>query len=141
MDGQGVTGETLTICLSEVRSVCPGLCMGLNQDTLVSVNWRTKKVAEMTLDGEEVGWFTHDEMVEPIGVSVTAQVCSVLLHITIQTLLQGQFVVLDSGVGIMVFDQSGNLIREMSGLSFIISQPRNHLVTVKVRLLSYSQQI
>ena len=55
--------------------------MGLNQDTLVSVNWRTKKVAEMTLDGEEIGWFTHDEMVEPIGVSVTAQVCSVFLHL------------------------------------------------------------
>ena len=52
-----------------------GLCMGLNMDTLVSVNWRTKTVAELTLDGDEVGSFSHEEMVEPIAVSLTPQVC------------------------------------------------------------------
>ena len=37
----------------EGRSVT-GLCMGLNADTLISVNWRTRVVAEMTLDGRQV---------------------------------------------------------------------------------------
>ena len=37
----------------EGRSVT-GLCMGLNNDTLISVNWRTRVVAEMTLDGRQV---------------------------------------------------------------------------------------
>ena len=51
-----------------------GLCLGANADTLISVNWRTRVVAEMTLDGRQLGFFTHPELVEPIAVSVTPQV-------------------------------------------------------------------
>ena len=90
--------------------------MGLYQDTLVSVNWRTKTVAEMTLDGQLIGSFSHQEMVEPIAVSLTPQVCLLTLSSDLTAVcLQGQFVVLDTGVGVLVFDQCGNLLRKMSG--------------------------
>ena len=79
----------------EGRSVT-GLCLGQNQDTLVSVNWRTRTVAEMTFDGVQVASFTHKEMVEPIAVSITSR---------------GEFVVVDTSVGVLLFSQCGKLIR------------------------------
>ena len=44
----------------------------------------------------KVGAFSHKEMVEPIAVAVSPR---------------GEFVVVDNGVGILVFDQCGKLIR------------------------------
>ena len=79
----------------EGRSVT-GVCLGVNKDTLVTVNWRTKVVAEINFQGDQVGAFSHKEMVEPIAVSVSPR---------------GEFVVVDNGVGILVFDQCGKLIR------------------------------
>jgi len=81
----------------EGRSVT-GLCLGQNRDTLVSVNWRTRMVAEMTFDGVQVAAFTHKDMVEPIAVSVTPR---------------GEFVVVDTSVGVLLFDQCGKLIRKI----------------------------
>ena len=79
----------------EGRSVT-GLCLGQNRNTLVTVNWRTRIVAEMTFDGGQVAAFSHPDMVEPIAVAVSPR---------------GEFVVVDNGVGILVFDQCGKLVR------------------------------
>ena len=87
----------------EGRSVT-GLCLGQNRDTLVSVNWRTRMVAEMTFDGVQVAAFTHKDMVEPIAVSVTPR---------------GEFVVVDTSVGVLLFDQCGKLIRKLSQLKYL----------------------
>lgn len=78
----------------EGRSVT-GICMGSSGDTLVTVNWRTKTVTEMTLDGTSVGGFSHDEMIEPIAVAVNEA---------------GDVFVADNGVGsVLVFESSGKL--------------------------------
>ena len=50
----------------------------------------------MPNDIHQVGAFSHKEMVEPIAVAVSPR---------------GEFVVVDNGVGILVFDQCGKLIR------------------------------
>ena len=82
----------------EGRSVT-GVCLGSSGDSLVTVNWRTKTVTEMTLEGNTIGGFSHDELMEPIAVSVTAE---------------GDVYVADNGVGaVLVFESSGKLKRKI----------------------------
>ena len=99
LEGRSVTGERWREMVRSTGVSSAGLCLGLNNQTLVSVNWRTKVVAEMTLTGRQLGSFSHPELVEPIAVSVSPR---------------GQFVVVDSGLGICLFDQCGKLIRQIS---------------------------
>jgi len=81
----------------EGRSVT-GVCLGFSKDSLVTVNWRTKMVAEMSLEGKQIGAFTHKEMIEPIAVAVNPE---------------GDIIVADNGVGILVFEPCGKLIRKI----------------------------
>merc|ERR1712223_1525118 len=82
----------------EGRSVT-GVCLGSSGDTLVTVNWRTKTVTEMTLDGKTIGGFSHDELVEPIAVAVTRE---------------GDVHVADNGVGaVLVFESCGKLKKKI----------------------------
>ena len=82
----------------EGRSVT-GVCLGSSGDTLVTVNWRTKTVTEMTLDGKTIGGFSHDELIEPIAVAVNSN---------------GDVFVADNGVGsVMVFESCGKLKKKI----------------------------
>lgn len=82
----------------EGRSVT-GVSLGSSGDTLVTVNWRTKTVTEMTLDGKTIGGFSHDELIEPIAVAVNSE---------------GDVFVADNGVGsVMVFESSGKLKKKI----------------------------
>ena len=82
----------------EGRSVT-GVTLGSSGDTLVTVNWRTKTVTEMTLDGNTIGGFSHDELVEPIAVAVTQE---------------GDVYVADNGVGsVLVFESCGKLKKKI----------------------------
>lgn len=48
-----------------------GVCMGPNHDTLIVINWRTKRVTEINArNGETVNSFTYDDFNEPIGVAL-----------------------------------------------------------------------
>ena len=82
----------------EGRSVT-GISLGSSGDSLVTVNWRTKTVTEMNLEGRTIGGFSHDELVEPIAVAVTAD---------------DEVLIADNGVGaVLVFESSGKLKRRI----------------------------
>lgn len=74
-----------------------GVCMGSSADSLLAINWRTKTVTEMTMDGQTIGSFTHDDFKEPIDLALD---------------LDDNVVVADNGLGsVLVFETSGKLLR------------------------------
>jgi len=80
----------------EGRSVT-GVCMGSSDDSLLVINWRSKTVTEISLEGHTIGSFTHDDLKEPIDLAIDAD---------------GQVLVADNGVGsVLVFESSGKLLR------------------------------
>ena len=82
----------------EGRSVT-GVCLGSSGDSLVTVNWRSKTVTEMSLDGSTIGAFSHDDFVEPIAVVINSD---------------GDVLVADNGVGsVMVFESCGKLKKKI----------------------------
>ena len=89
--------HVLNECL-EGRSVT-GVCLGSSGDSLVTVNWRTKTITEISLDGHTIGAFSHEDLVEPIDVAVNND---------------GEVLVADNGVGaVLVFEPSGKLLRKI----------------------------
>ena len=83
----------------EGRSVT-GICLGHGGDTLLTVNWRSRTITEMTLDGRTTNVFTHDDFVEPIAVAVSSE---------------GDIYVADNGLAaILVFSQSGKLKQKIT---------------------------
>ena len=84
-------------CL-EGRSVT-GICLGSSSDSLVTVNWRTKTITEISLDGHTIRAFSHEDLIEPIDVAMNND---------------GEVLVADNGVGtVMVFEPSGKLLRKI----------------------------
>ena len=82
----------------EGRSVT-GICMGSSNDSLMLINWRTKTVTEISLDGHTIGSFTHDDFKEPIDIAIDQD---------------GQVYIADNGVGsVLVFESSGKLLRKI----------------------------
>ena len=49
----------------EGRSVT-GVCLGSSGDTLLTVNWRTKTITEMNLDGRTIGGRRERERLRPV---------------------------------------------------------------------------
>ena len=61
------------------------------------INWRTKTVTEISLDGHTIGSFSHDDLKEPIDLAIDQD---------------GQVLVADNGVGaVLVFESSGKLLQ------------------------------
>jgi len=78
------------------RSVT-GICMGSSDDSLMVINWRSKTVTEISLDGHTIGSFTHEDFREPIDLAIDQD---------------GQVLVADNGVGaVLVFESSGKLLK------------------------------
>lgn len=72
--------------------------MGSSQDSLIVINWRTKTITEITLDGQTINSFTHEELKEPIDIALDEK--------------DGNFLVADNGLGsLLVFEPSGKLLR------------------------------
>ena len=119
----------------EGRSVT-GICLGSSGDSLITVNWRTKTVTEMSLDGRTIGGFSHDELVEPIAVAVTAD---------------DEILIADNGVGsVLVFESSGKLKRRIGSkgkgpgqyreLGGVCVTPGGEVVVADTRILVFSSQ-
>jgi len=117
----------------EGRSVT-GVCLGSSGDSLVTVNWRTKTVTEMSLDGRTIGGFSHDELVEPIAVAVTPD---------------DNILIADNGVGaVLVFESSGKLKRRIGSKGKKVGQfkelggvclgPAGEVVVADTRILVFS---
>jgi len=118
----------------EGRSVT-GVCLGSSKDTLITVNWRTKTVTEISMDGVTIGAFSHDDFIEPIAVAINAD---------------GDMLVADNGVGsIMVFESCGKLkkkigkkgtrkgdFKEMSSLS--ISPVNGDIIVADTRIIVFN---
>ena len=80
----------------EGRSVT-GICAGASGDTILVINWRTRTVTEMALDGATVSSFTHADLREPIDIALDATGDKVL--------------VADNELGLLlVFDPAGKLL-------------------------------
>ncbi len=80
----------------EGRSVT-GVCIGSSGDSLLLMNWRSKTVTEVSLDGHTIGCFSHDDFIEPIDLALD---------------LDDNVVVADNGVGsVFVLETSGKLLK------------------------------
>jgi len=117
----------------EGRSVT-GICMGSSGDTLVTVNWRTKTITEMNLEGTTLGGFSHDEMVEPIAVAVNTK---------------DEILIADNGVGsILIFEPCGKLKGrigrkgkgpgEFKELSSVCIGPNGEIIVGDTRIIVFS---
>ena len=83
----------------EGRSVT-GICLGPSGETLLTVNWRSRTVTEMTLEGVTVSSLTHPDMMEPIAVAVGRH---------------GDVYVADNGAAaVLVFSPSGKLKQKIT---------------------------
>ncbi|CAM1311867.1 Uncharacterised protein g5823 [Pycnogonum litorale] len=68
-------------------------------NTVIVVNWRTRQITELTLDGSVVNQFTHESLMEPIDVAVNGR---------------GEVIVADNGAcAIFVFDAVGKLLSKI----------------------------
>jgi len=117
----------------EGRSVT-GVCLGSSGDTLVTVNWRTKTITEMNLDGRTIGGFSHDDLIEPIAVAVNNN---------------DEVLIADNGVGsILVFESCGKLKKkigrkgknkgEFKELSSVCIGPRGEIIVADTRIVVFS---
>merc|ERR1719150_1819642 len=117
----------------EGRSVT-GVCLGSSGDTLVTVNWRTKTITEMNLDGRTIGGFSHDDLIEPIAVAVNNN---------------DEVLIADNGVGsILVFESCGKLKRkigckgknkgEFKELSSVCVGPDGEIIVADTRIIVFS---
>jgi len=117
----------------EGRSVT-GVCLGSSGDTLVTVNWRTKTITEMNMDGRTIGGFSHDEMIEPIAVAVTNN---------------DEVLIADNGVGsILLFESCGKLKKrigckgkgkgEFKELSSVCVGPGGEIIVADTRIIVFS---
>lgn len=117
----------------EGRSVT-GVCLGSSGDTLVTVNWRTKTITEMNLDGRTIGGFSHDDLIEPIAVAVNNK---------------DEVLIADNGVGsILVFESCGKLKKkigargkkagEFKELSSVCIGPEGEIIVADTRIIIFS---
>ena len=137
----------------EGRSVT-GVCLGSSGDTLLTVNWRTKTITEMNLDGRTIGgqWglgrvgdkmfiyfllylgFSHDDLIEPIAVAVNND---------------DEVLIADNGVGsILVFESCGKLKKkigrkgkgkgEFKELSSVCIGPAGEIIVADTRIIVFS---
>lgn len=68
-----------------------------SRNTIFVVNWRTKTITEMLLDGKTVNQFTHTAFVEPIDITVNSH---------------GEILVADDYIkSILLFNQNGNFLQ------------------------------
>jgi len=119
----------------EGRSVT-GVCLGSSGDSLITVNWRTKTVTEISMDGNTIGAFSHDDFIEPIAVAINDD---------------GDVLVADNGVGaVMVFESCGKLkktigkkggkkgdFKEMSSLCI---GPGGEIIVADTRIIVFNAQ-
>ena len=98
-----------------------GMCLGHNRESLFIVNWRSRSVSELSLeDGRLLSSFSHQELQEPIAVAASKK---------------GELVVVDSLSGLLVFDQRGKLIRNLSQKYFNSSTQHSHQIFLLERTL------
>jgi len=117
----------------EGRSVT-GICLGSSGDTLVTVNWRTKTITEMNLEGTTLGGFSHDDLVEPIAVAVNTK---------------DEILIADNGVGsVLIFEPCGKLkgkigkkgkgTGEFKELSSICIGPQGEIIVGDTRVIVFN---
>jgi len=107
----------------------------MSTGNLVVVNWRTKRVTELSVAGEMVRSFTCSHFVEPIAVASN---------------LHEEVIVADNGVGkLFVFDADGKLLRTIGSrgekpgqlklVSYIYSAPDEALLVCDHRVQAFSR--
>ena len=83
----------------EGRSVT-GICLGPRGQTLLLVNWRSRTVTQITLDGVTTNSFSHQDLVEPTALAVSSE---------------GDIFVADNGAAaVLVFSLSGKLKQKIT---------------------------
>ena len=83
----------------EGRSVT-GVCLGPRGQTLLLVNWRSRTLTQITLDGVTTNSFSHQDLVEPTALAVSSD---------------GDIFVADNGAAaVLVFSLSGKLKQKIT---------------------------
>ena len=83
----------------EGRSVT-GICLGPRGETLILVNWRSRTITQITLDGLTTNTFSHPDLVEPTALALSTE---------------GDIFVADNGAAaVLVFSLEGKLKQKIT---------------------------
>ncbi|CAH1119157.1 unnamed protein product [Phaedon cochleariae] len=104
---------------------CTGI--DISNDGLVVVNWRTKRVTEMTTDGETIRSFTYNAFQEPIDVAADRN--------------YGHVLVADSGMScVFVFDADGKILFQ-SIINPALGKRQERLFPVVIAKCNYPSEL
>ncbi|XP_023214211.1 tripartite motif-containing protein 2-like [Centruroides sculpturatus] len=106
------------------------------RNTIFVVNWRTKLVTEMSLDGKTINQFTHDAFVEPIDITVNSQ-GEILV---VDDYAKSVFLFNQTGKFLKMIGEKGNKEGQINLITSITNGPSDEIIISGTKLIIFNNK-